>query len=115
MISSLSCYLTNNEFASSSKCWHQQIRRSITSPAKAVVEKLGLQKGTNLYKYTDLWLSFFFSSLCHWFASYMISRTEGGMFRLWMSQAAIITFEDFAIAFAQRHGIKDSGKSWPFI
>jgi len=27
-----------------------------------------------------------------------------------MSQAAAITFEDFAIEFAQRNGIKDSGK-----
>ena len=93
-----------------SKCWHLQIRRSITSPSAAIITKLGLKRGSNLSKYANLWISFFFSALCHTFSQYLISRSEGGNILNWMSQAAAITFEDFAIEFAQRNGIKDSGK-----
>ena len=89
------------------KCWHQQLRRSITTPAQAIVKALDLPKG-DVSKYTELWLAFFFSSLVHSVSGYFVGRSTGGMFTIWMAQAAIITIEDYVIKYAQQYGIKDS-------
>jgi hypothetical protein len=88
-----------------------QIRRSITSPSTAIIAKLGLKRGSTASKYANLWIAFFFSAMCHTFSQYLVSRSEGGNILNWMSQAAAITFEDYAIEFFQRRGIKDSSKS----
>jgi hypothetical protein len=107
----LSQLLLTTEFLNSSKCWHLQIRRSITSPSTAIITKLGLKRGSNASKYANLWIAFFFSAMCHTFSQYLISRSEGGNILNWMSPAAAITLEDFAIEFFQRRGFMDSGKS----
>ncbi|RDW63805.1 hypothetical protein BP6252_11350 [Coleophoma cylindrospora] len=88
----------------------ENLDRLITSPSTAIITKLGLKRGTNLSKYANLWISFFFSAMCHTFAQYLITRSEGGNILNWMSQAAVITFEDFVIDFAQYYGIK--GSAW---
>jgi hypothetical protein len=92
-----------------SKCWHQQLRRSITTPAKAIVEALRIPKGTHWARYTELHLAFFFSTLYHIAASYLIGRTEGGMFRLWMSQATCIMIEDYVVHLGKQWGFKENG------
>jgi hypothetical protein len=92
-----------------SKCWHQQLRRSITSPAKAIVTALGIPRGTLWNKYIDLHLAFFFSTLCHVAACYLIGRNEGGMFRLWIGQATIIMLEDYVVYLGKQCGIKENG------
>ena len=86
------------------KCWHQQLRRSITTPAQAIVRALDLPKG-DVSKYAELWLAFFFSSLVHSVSGYFVGRSTGGMFTIWLAQAAIITIEDYVIKYAQQYGI----------
>ena len=68
---------------------------------------LDLSKG-DVSKYAELWLVFFFSSLIHSVSGYFVDRSTGGIFTIWLAQAAIITIEDYVIKYAQQYGIKDS-------
>ena len=71
------------------------------------MKALGLPEG-DVSKYAELWLAFFFSLLVHSVSGYFVGRSTGGMFTIWMAQAAIITIEDYVIKYAQQYGIKDS-------
>ena len=82
----------------------KQLRRSITTPAQAIVKALSLPKGD----VSKLWLAFFSPSLVHSVSGYLIGRSTGGMFTIWMTQAAIITIEGCVIKYAQQYGIRDS-------
>ena len=92
--------------------WHQMLRRVINSlltivsplltssqkvrqPAIRLARFLGLRRGTLSSKYTQLYVAFFLSTLLHQWSIFNTARADVGEFRFFMSQAVIITLEDF--------------------
>ncbi|RAK98991.1 wax synthase family protein [Aspergillus ibericus CBS 121593] len=100
------------------KCWHGHLRRVVVEPSRLLVDFLQLPKGSLVRKYTQLFASFYISALTHHAGSYLVGRNTGGMYSLWLGQAAIIMLEDLVIHYGKRWGIKDTpylqflGKIW---
>ncbi|KAI0549799.1 putative toxin biosynthesis protein [Xylaria curta] len=85
------------------KYWHQLIRRPLSTWSNALVDFLGIQHGTNLSSYTQLWFSFLVSGYFH-ASSHLIlpqpinvtvAETAYPIFFFFVLQATAITFEDF--------------------
>lgn len=90
--------------------WHQTLRKSITGPADFVLGMLKIPKGTWMSKYGQLYLGFLMSAVLHHAGAYMIFRRSGGMYTLWLSQAIVITLEDFIIFLGKRAGFTSNGE-----
>jgi hypothetical protein len=72
---------------------------------------LGIPRGTLYSKYTQLFVSFLTTAVCHHLGAYMITRTSGGQYTLWISQFAVIVAEDAVLELGKRYGVKDSRES----
>ncbi|KAF3058427.1 toxin biosynthesis protein [Daldinia childiae] len=85
------------------KYWHQVIRRALSTWSSALVDALGIQHGTNLSSYTQLWFSFvvsgYFHARSHLILPSPINVTVAEraypIFYFFVLQATAITFEDF--------------------
>ncbi|KAF7194662.1 Acetyltransferase sirH [Pseudocercospora fuligena] len=75
--------------------WHQSFRRTFEVYSGLLVSALGVKKGTFASRYTKLYGSFFISFVLHAWYSFCAGPDEMGNFRFFMSQAVIITIEDF--------------------
>ena len=104
-----SVYLTNLSLPHS-KIWHQEIRKTISAPTDFLVNLLRIPRGTLWSRYSQLFLGFFFSSICHHGGGYLVHRNASGMYKMWMSQACIILVEDFVIYLGKKAGFKKNGK-----
>ncbi|KZT51241.1 hypothetical protein CALCODRAFT_477393 [Calocera cornea HHB12733] len=93
------------------RAWHQLCRQFLTANAQFVSRSiLGVKKGNPLLRYLELYLTFFLSGAVHWVGSYALLRHHTGANRtmlFFLLQAAVITLEDFIVAFGKRLGIKD--------
>ncbi|KXT15069.1 hypothetical protein AC579_1504 [Pseudocercospora musae] len=69
----------------------QMLRQSATR----LTRFLGLRKGTLMSRYAQLYLTFFFSLMLHWYLIINATRKDGGEFNFFLSQPIIITIEDF--------------------
>lgn len=52
------------------------------TPAQAPVQALNIPRGTLWSRYAQLYCAFFFLSIDHTVAGYMVGRTSGGMFTI---------------------------------
>jgi hypothetical protein len=77
------------------EAYHQFFRRTFEVYSNLFASALGLRKGSFASRYTKLYASFFVSTLIHWWFSFCGAADEQGNFRYFMSQAVIISFEDF--------------------
>lgn len=98
---------------SSSVCWHQHLRRSIKIPSDYIVKLLRIPRGGLISRYSQLWLGFIVSAVLHHAAAYNLHRSSGSMYFLWISQATMITIEDFIKWLGGKAGIKKNSKCSP--
>ncbi|EAW11042.1 wax synthase family protein [Aspergillus clavatus NRRL 1] len=85
--------------------WHQMLRSSLSKITGAVVDFLGIRRGTNASSYTQLWLAFTISGVMHAASQLLMPRPVNiepkdiaiGIFLFFPWQAAMITLEDFVI------------------
>ncbi|KAL1670067.1 membrane bound O-acyl transferase family-domain-containing protein [Schizophyllum commune] len=90
------------------RVWHQLMRRYVASTGKAVVNLLGIKRGTNASSYTQLYIGFLASGLTHVWGDRQIDVTVGRSIPFFLLQAVAITFEDGIIAVGRTLGIKES-------
>ncbi|EKG10411.1 Cytochrome P450 [Macrophomina phaseolina MS6] len=90
------------------KCWHQQIRRSISTLTEPAVRLLRLPEKGLIARYVKIYVAFLSTAACHHLGAYLISRTHGDMYWLWLSQATVIMLEDFVIWLGKKAGVRDS-------
>ncbi|MCJ1401071.1 hypothetical protein MMC11_004283 [Xylographa trunciseda] len=84
------------------KYWHQTVRRLFNAYTGALVDLLGIRRGTNASSYTQLWAAFLFSGCMHANAMRGIPAPANlelqdytvGWLQFFFFQAAAITFED---------------------
>lgn len=93
------------------KCWHQQARKSITAVCDPFTNLLHIPKKTLLSRYTKLYFAFFCTAAVHYVGAYTIGHDHGGMYVLWMSQAVVVTLEDFVIWLGKRYGVEGNGSA----
>lgn len=75
--------------------WHQLFRRTFELYSGLLVSALGLRKGSFASRYTKLYASFAISALIHLWLCFCAAPDEMGHFSFFMSQAVVITLEDF--------------------
>lgn len=88
--------------------------KPLTIPGQKLQQYLSIPKGTHLSSYTVLYTSFFISAWIHHAADYMMIGKHGGALKFFLTQALLITFEEFIIAIGRRAGAKDT-QAWRLL
>ena len=83
-------------------------RQYVASTGKAVVNLLGIKRGTNASSYVQLYVGFLTTGLTHVWGDRQIDVTVGRSVPFFLLQAVAITFEDGVIAIGRSAGIKES-------
>lgn len=89
--------------------WHQMIRRVISTPGTLLRNALGVKRGTMLSSYMQLYVGFAFSVVMHAAGALNVSRETLGEPWWFMSQAVMITIEDFVMYLGHSVGIQEAG------
>ncbi|KAJ7631226.1 membrane bound O-acyl transferase family-domain-containing protein [Roridomyces roridus] len=97
------------------KFWHQTLRRIFVSHARWLAHRvMGLQPGSQLSAYVQLFAAFFVSGLIHSLGQYMLTRQPSrGPLVFSMTQAMGITLEDFLVTLGKRLGFR--GVVWKVV